>query len=334
MFNKLAYPFVLLSNVQAGYVTSVALSEKLDLLEALGVRSTVQETPGYCASLLDAYDMITHEKVAYNINRNRRTMKLDSPFNDKAFQIRKNTQISALSSSIFVGEDKKPREIPAEFSIIAVVKLKRKRKNSRLLTIVDNFGRQQFALNVGGFFGGSSVEKKFSRESKNAGPRHSIKIETTDSDKLPYGVWNLPHAYLLNLQKLDVDSFNTVELKNKKNHGNYDMEWHKIAWTVAKTGDDGKYKSEIWVDCEKISEETFERSTHQEKIPGALSRVVLGRETATADTHDAFIGDIQQLDLYDDPSFASKMCNNYFHTRVLRTGYFTPNCTMNLDQME
>merc|ERR1711981_1293699 len=109
--------------------TDSPFGEKIDLLEALGVkhpRSAVKRTKGYCSS-----------------------KNPDNSQQDYSYQLLKKHQISVPTSSIFVEEDGTQRPFPEEFSIVSVLKLKKQKKNSNLFTVWDSNGRQQLGLNIG-----------------------------------------------------------------------------------------------------------------------------------------------------------------------------------------
>jgi hypothetical protein len=233
--------------------TDSTFGERVDLLDALGVkhsRSTVRKTAGYCNSQ-------------------------DAAHNDQSYQILKKHQVSVPTSSIFVDGDGNAREFPEEFSIISVLKLKKKKKNSNLFTVWDSNGRQQFGINIG--------------------KEHTIFYQD-DGVK--------PEQPLMKYKKMP----GTKMLKT------HDGDWHRVAWSVGYDEDSGRTRAELWVDCRKVSEITFERSPFPRMTTGGIS--VLGREMMG--DNDVFVGNIQQLDLYDDPTAASYMCEPHLA--------LTPNC--------
>merc|ERR1711881_364843 len=94
----------------------------------------------------------------------------------------------------------------------------------------------------------------------------------------------------------------------------HDGEWHKVAWSVSFDEASGQTKSELYVDCRKVSEQYFERSPSPQMSSEGIA--VLGRPMMGDE--DVFVGDIHLLDLYDDPTAASYMCEPHLE--------LTPSC--------
>ena len=115
---------------------------------------------------------------------------------------------------------------------------------------------------------------------------------------------------------LEVDENPTFVYKDDKANGktgqesNYpkwrgvnfaDGRWHKVAWAVY-TGQGGESIAELYVDCSFVGARVLVRNA----LPGEITTdgvVIFGRN-GFGEKYGVFEGDIQQLDLWDDPNIA------------------------------
>merc|ERR1711881_388841 len=152
----------------------------------------------------------------------------DNSQQDYAYQLLKKHQISVPTSSIFVEEDGTQRPFPEEFSIVSVLKLKKQKKNSNLFTVWDSNGRQQLGLNIG------KDHRLYYQDDEMSG--------------------NGDNKY--------------KKLPGTKKIKTHDGNWHKVAWSVTHDDSVGKTKSELYIDCTKVSEIWFERSQSPQMSTG------------------------------------------------------------------
>ena len=84
-----------------------------------------------------------------------------------------------------------------------------------------------------------------------------------------------------------------------------DGRWHRVAWSV-RTEQNGDSTIELYVDCRLVGSRVLKRNGNAGEI-ASDGIVIFGRNG-----HDGgeFEGDIQQFDLYDDPTIAEKSAAN------------------------